>query len=357
MHVARFHAARDIRVEQVAEPSDDLAPGQVLVKNGLCGICGTDLHEYVSGPIFIPTEAHTYTGGRVPQILGHEYGGVVQAVGKQVTSVKPGDRVSIQPMVSPRDDYYGRRGQFQLSEQLGIVGLSHPWGGMAEYSVVEDYNAIPIPDELSLEQAALIEPTAVAVYAAQRGGIKPGDSVLVAGAGPIGQLQVLAARAAGATQIFLSDLNDNRLRMARAMLGDVITLNPRDVDVIEAIREQTEGHVGVDVALECVGVEATLGQCIAAVRRQGVVVQVGMQGAHPAIDGFTVTYKDIDIRGSWCYSTLMWPKVANLIASGILPAEKVITKRIKLQDVVAEGFEALLDKAGMHLKILIDVAA
>ncbi|WP_454253075.1 2,3-butanediol dehydrogenase [Pseudomonas sp. Marseille-Q7302] len=354
MKAARFHAARDIRVEDVPAPGEP-GPTQVLVKNQFCGICGTDLHEYLGGPIFIPTAPHSYTGGKVPQILGHEYSGVVEAVGSQVTAVKPGDRVSIQPMVSPRDDYYGRRGQYQLSEQLAIIGLSHPWGGMAEYSLVEDYNAIPMPDDLSTEHAALIEPTAVTVYATHRGGVKPGDSVLVAGAGPIGQLQVLAARAAGATRIFLVDLNDNRLEMAHRLMEGLITLNPGSTDVLREIRARTAGGVGVDVAFECVGAEAPLGLCLEAVRRQGVVVQVGMQGKPPALDGFTLTYKDVDLRGSWCYSTLMWPQVAALIASGQLPAEKVVTRHIALDDVVEQGFEALLDKAGTQLKILIEL--
>ena len=354
MKAARFHAARDIRVEDVPPPGE-AGPTQVLVRNQFCGICGTDLHEYLGGPIFIPTAPHSYTGGQVPQILGHEYSGVVEAVGSQVTAVKPGDRVSIQPMVSPRDDYYGRRGQYQLSEQLAIIGLSHPWGGMAEYSLVEDYNAIPMPDDLSTAHAALIEPTAVTVYATHRGGVKPGDSVLVAGAGPIGQLQVMAARAAGATRIFLVDLNDNRLEMARRLVDGLITLNPGSTDVLREVRAHTAGGVGVDVAFECVGAEAPLGLCLEAVRRQGVVVQVGMQGKPPALDGFALTYKDVDLRGSWCYSTLMWPQVAALIASGQLPAEKVVTRHIALDDVVEQGFEALLDKAGTQLKILIEL--
>lgn len=356
MKAARFHGKRDVRVENVPEPDKaKLGPREVLVKNRYCGICGTDLHEYAAGPIFIPTEPHPYTGARLPQVLGHEYGGTVVAVGTDVTDVAPGDKVSIQPLVSPRDDYYGRRGLYQLSDRLGIVGLMWPWGGMAEYSVVNDYNVFRMPDSVTDEQAALIEPTAVVVYAAERGGVKPGSSVLVTGAGPIGQLQVLAARAAGASTIFLSDTNDNRLAMARQILPDVITLNPKSENVVEAIRDRTEGHAGVDVALECVGAEAALATGIEAVRRQGTVVQVGLHVGKPAVDGFAVTFKDIDVRGSWCYSTLMWPRVASMIGTGILPAEKVVTRRIRLDDVVENGFEQLLSPTGQELKILIDL--
>ncbi|MQT14999.1 2,3-butanediol dehydrogenase [Segnochrobactrum spirostomi] len=357
MKAARFHGKRDVRVEDIAAPDPTrLGPRDVLVKNRFCGICGTDLHEYAAGPIFIPTTPHPYTGAHLPQILGHEYGGTVVAVGGEVRDVAPGDKVSIQPLVSPRDDHFGRRGLYQLSDKLGIIGLMWPWGGMAEYSIVNDYNVFRMPETVSDEQAALIEPTAVVVYAAERGGVRPGSSVLVTGAGPIGQLQILAARAAGASTIFLSDTNDNRLALARKVLPDVIPLNPKRDNVVEAIRDQTEGHAGADVALECVGAEAALATCIDAVRRQGVVVQVGLHVGKPALDAFAVTFKDIDVRGSWCYSTQMWPRVASMIGGGILPAEKVVTRRIKLADVVSEGFERLLSPAGEDLKILIDLA-
>ncbi|WP_026873108.1 2,3-butanediol dehydrogenase [Inquilinus limosus] len=355
MKAARFHDRHDVRIETVPEPPERPGPHQVLVRNRFCGICGTDLHEYAAGPIFIPREPHPYTGAKLPQILGHEYGGIVVAIGDEVTSVAVGDRVSIQPMVAPRDDYYGRRGLYQLSESLGIVGLTWAWGGMAEYSLVNDYNAVRLPDAVSDEQAALIEPAAVTVYAADRGGVRPGATVLVTGAGPIGQLQVLAARAAGASLIFLSDTNDNRLHKAREVLPDVVALNPKRDRVVEAIRDRTEGHVGVDVAFECVGAEAALADCIQAVRRQGAVVQVGLHVGKPAVDGFTITCKDIDLRGSWCYSTLMWPRVASMLAAGLLQAERIVTRRIRLNEVVDRGFEALLDPAGTELKILIDL--
>jgi len=126
MKAARLYDRRDVRVETVADPSDQLAAHDVLVHNRWCGICGTDLHEYAAGPIFIPREPHPYTGAKLPQIIGHEYGGTVLAVGSAVTGVAVGDRVSIQPLIAPRDDYYGRRGQYQLSERLGIVGLTSP---------------------------------------------------------------------------------------------------------------------------------------------------------------------------------------------------------------------------------------
>jgi (R,R)-butanediol dehydrogenase/meso-butanediol dehydrogenase/diacetyl reductase len=242
-----------------------------------------------------------------------------------------------------------------LSDSLAVTGLSWAWGGFGEYAVVNDYNAIPIPDGVTDVQAALIEPAAVAVYAVGRAGIRAGDSVLVTGAGPIGQLVAMAARTAGASKILLSDTNENRLALARDILEGVTTVNPRHDNVAQLVRDSTESGAGVDAAIECAGHGTALGDCIEAVRRQGVVVQLGLHVGAASVDAFTITRKDIDLRGSWCYSTLMWPRVASLLASGQLPAEKIVTKRIKLPDIVHEGFEALIAPDSRQLKILVDV--
>ena len=356
MKALRFHAAKDLRVEEIPAPGAP-GPGQVLIENRFCGICGTDLHEYAYGPIFIPKEPHPFTGVHGPQVLGHEFGGVVKAVGEGVTHVKLGDRVSVQPLIMPRSgDYFAARGLFHLSTQLALAGLSWGSGGMAQEALLNDYNVEPIPAELSDEEAAMIEPTAVAVYACDRAGIRAGESVLITGAGPIGILTAMAARAAGATQLFISDLNDTRLSLAREILGEVRTINPRQEKVGDVLRAATEGGVGCDVAIECVGNEHALKNCVDAVRKQGVVVQTGLHPGESPLGWFDVTFKDIDIRGAWAYPTHYWPRVARLIASGAIPAKKIVTKRIALADAVKEGFDQLLDPAGTQLKILIDLS-
>ncbi len=186
MKAVRFHGARDIRVEDVAEPTARLGAHDVLIKPITTGICGTDLHEYIAGPIVTPSTPHVYTGATNPQILGHEFSAVVADTGSAVTNVKAGDRVSIQPLISPRDDYFGRRGLYHLSPQMACVGLSWAWGGMGELAIVNDYNVVPVPKGVSDVQAAMIEPAAVAIYGTDRGGVQSGSTVLVSGAGPIG---------------------------------------------------------------------------------------------------------------------------------------------------------------------------
>ncbi|SEN17472.1 (R,R)-butanediol dehydrogenase / meso-butanediol dehydrogenase / diacetyl reductase [Paracoccus alcaliphilus] len=355
MKALRFHAAKDLRIEDI-EALPAPGPGQVAIRNRFVGICGTDLHEYSYGPIFIPKVPHPFTGAHGPQVLGHEFGGVVTAVGDGVAHVAPGDRVSVQPLIMPRSgDYFADRGLFHLSPDLALAGLSWLSGGMAEAALLNDYNVVRIPDALSDEEAALVEPTAVAVYACDRGGVAAGNSVLVTGAGPIGILTLLAARAFGATTLFVSDLNDTRLEIARQILPGVVILNPERDDIGARIRAATEGGVGCDVALECVGNEKALASCLDAVRKQGVIVQVGLHPGNSGLDWFNVTFKDVDLRGSWAYPTHLWPRVVDLIASGAIPASKVVTARIRLDEAVTKGFDALLDPAGTHLKILIDL--
>ncbi|MBP0582538.1 2,3-butanediol dehydrogenase [Labrys sp. LIt4] len=356
MKALRFHAAKDLRLEELPKPGQP-APGQVLIRNRFVGICGTDLHEYAYGPIFIPVEPHPFSGASGPQVLGHEFGGVVEAVGAGVEAVKPGDRISVQPLIMPRSgDYFADRGLFHLSPLLALAGLSWISGGMADYALLNDYNVQKIPDALSDEEAALVEPSAVAVYACDRGGVTAGSSVLVTGAGPIGLLTLLAARAAGAAQLFVSDINDKRLAFAKAALPDLVTINPKRDNPGDVVRELSEGKVGCDVAIECVGNEHALKACLDAVRKQGVVVQTGLHPHENPLDWFQVTFKDVDIRGSWAYPTHYWPRVIRLISSGLLPAKKVVTRKITLDAAVTDGFDALLDPAGEQLKILIDLA-
>jgi (R,R)-butanediol dehydrogenase/meso-butanediol dehydrogenase/diacetyl reductase len=235
----RFHAARDLRIEDVAEPSDP-RDGEVVVRVTTCGICGTDLHEYSAGPIVTPVEPHPLTGAQNPQILGHEFAGDVVAVGPGVTRVSEGDRVSIMPLAYCGTCAYCRRGLQHLCATMACVGLSHPWGGMGELATVADYQIVPLPDGVSYHQGALIEPTAVAAYGVERAGVAPGDRVLVTGAGPIGALAALCARAAGASAVYISEPNAARRQRAEA-LGVATVLDPTSLDVPSFLRDETSG--------------------------------------------------------------------------------------------------------------------
>jgi (R,R)-butanediol dehydrogenase/meso-butanediol dehydrogenase/diacetyl reductase len=352
MRAARFHTARDIRIEDVPEPDGRLGAREVLVRPRLCGICGTDLHEYLAGPIVTPAQPHALTGAVLPQILGHEFSADVVAVGSEVRQVRPADRISVMPLAYCGDCYFCRRGLNHLCSTMGCVGLSWDWGGFAKLAVIRDYQAWPLPDEVSYEQGALIEPAAVAAYGVSRGGVQAGDRVLVTGGGPIGALTVLAALAAGAGEVFLSEPNEQRARRAEA-LGAAAILNPLTVDIARELRERTDG-LGVDVAIECAGNEPALRACLGAVRTRGVVAQVGLHVAAASFEPMALAERELSIVGTWAYSVHDWPRITSQVASGAFPVERVVSDRIALEETVSDGFDVLTDPAGDQVKILVD---
>jgi (R,R)-butanediol dehydrogenase/meso-butanediol dehydrogenase/diacetyl reductase len=352
MRAAVYHAAKDIRIEDVTEPDGRLGPTQVLVRPRQVGICGTDLHEYVAGPIVTPVEPHPLNGAQLPQILGHEFSADVEAIGSDVTRVAVGDRVSIMPLAWCGTCHFCRRGLNHLCERMACVGLSWAWGGLASLAIVEEYQAWRLPDALTYDQGALVEPGAVAAYGVACGGVAAGDTVLVTGAGPIGALAVLAAQAAGAGRVFLSEPNPRRARRAENLDAAEI-FNPSADDVAELVRGETEG-LGVNVALECAGNEAALRSCLAATRSGGTVAQVGLHVKDASIDAMELARRELSLVGVWCYPVHEWPRVTSQIASGAFPVERIVSDRIQLSATVESGFDALLDPDGDQIKILVE---
>jgi (R,R)-butanediol dehydrogenase / meso-butanediol dehydrogenase / diacetyl reductase len=264
--------------------------------------------------------------------------------------------VAIQPLVTPGDDYYSVRGLGHLSEQRAFVGIRNwAWGGMAEYAVLNDYNVFKLPDSVSDEQGALVEPAAVTLYAIDNSGLQAGNTVLISGAGTIGALTVLTANAVGASQIFVAESNPARRKFIESwgLCGGVF--DPITEDVSARICERTT--VGVDVAIECAGNEDSLAACLRSVRRQGTVVQVGLATATCNVDLQLLVMKDVTLRGSFCYPIYSWPRVIALIAARKLPVEKTISSRVSLDAAVSDGFEVLNAPGTDRLKILVQPAA
>jgi (R,R)-butanediol dehydrogenase/meso-butanediol dehydrogenase/diacetyl reductase len=346
----RFHAARDLRIEDVAEPSDP-RDGEVVVRVTTCGICGTDLHEYSAGPIVTPVEPHPLTGAQNPQILGHEFAGDVVAVGPGVTRVSEGDRVSIMPLAYCGTCAYCRRGLQHLCATMACVGLSHPWGGMGELATVADYQIVPLPDGVSYHQGALIEPTAVAAYGVERAGVAPGDRVLVTGAGPIGALAALCARAAGASAVYISEPNAARRQRAEA-LGVATVLDPTSLDVPSFLRDETIG-LGVDVAIECSGHPNGFSAAINSLRRRGTLAQTGLFVGEAAVEPMHWALNDLTIVGTWCYWVYDFDRIAAQIAAGDLPVERIVTSEVDL-DEAPDAFARLASGAADEIKVLVD---
>jgi (R,R)-butanediol dehydrogenase/meso-butanediol dehydrogenase/diacetyl reductase len=346
----RFHAARDLRLEEVATPPRPTGD-QVLVAPVKAGICGTDVHEYAEGPLRTVVEPHPVTGGHVPQILGHEFAGTIVDVGPDVRSLTPGQRVSVMPLQGCGECAVCRTGREQLCDLRAAVGLRHPWGGMAELALVQERQASPMPDSLTWEQGAMIEPAAVSWAAAQTGKVAPGQSVLVTGFGPIGALAAFAAVAAGG-EVLVAE--PNSARAARAGELGFAVVDPRSGELAELTRDTFAG--GVDVAIECAGVEAAIQGALASLRPGGVVVQTGVPATPPTLDLRSLMLRGLSIVASVGYPLSCWPTVMDEVASGRYPVQRILSATVPFDDGLTDVFERLLDPAGGALKLVIDVS-
>ncbi|WP_053383243.1 2,3-butanediol dehydrogenase [Leucobacter celer] len=353
MKAAVFHGAKDIRIEEVAEPTD-VAAHEVRLKPIWCGICGTDLHEYAQGPIVIPSHPHPLTGAAAPQILGHEFSAEVLEVGSAVTKVRVGQKVSVMPLIFCGTCYQCRRGRGHLCATMACVGLSYRWGGIAEQCVVPATQVTPLAESMTDLQGALVEPTAVAAYGVDRAGVRPGDEVLITGAGPIGVLAALYAASLGAN-VTISEVNPKRLELARGLDVGVV-LDASQADVVGELRDRTEG-VGVDAVIECSGNERALQTALAAVRAAGHISQTGLHTGPAAIEPMILSERDITLAGTWCFPVTDWPRIIDLIGRGRLPVERAVSAQISIDDVVQQGFDALLDPAGDQVKVLVQATA
>ena len=272
-----------------------------------------------------------------------------------VTAVRVGDRAAVLPHVFCGTCHYCVRGRQALCRTLQITGMSWPWGGLASEAVVPAYQAVVLPDEVSYEQGALLEPLASAVRGVERSGLKAGDSVLISGAGPIGQLSLLAAVSAGAAAVFVVEPNDTRRGQAEK-LGVTAAFDPRSGEVAEEVRERT-GGLGVDVAIECSGNERAFALCVDSVRSGGTVGQTAIHVGPRTVNLDVLTLRDITIAGSWSFNYYDTPRLLAQMATGRLPAERVITRRVGLADVVSEAILPLGDPGGDQIKVLVDATA
>lgn len=348
MKAARWHAAKDIRVEEIDIPTT--GAHQVKIAVQYAGICGSDLHEYVHGPQLIPsTEPYPLNGHLGVTTLGHEFAGIVEEVGSKVTHVKKGDRVVVEPIFKNFDSPFIASGEYNLSEPLGFVGLTSN-GGFANYTVVEDYMVHHIPDTMSYEQGALVEPAAVAVYAVLQSGLRMGQSVLVSGAGPIGLLCVQAAIAAGAAQVIVTDISEKRLQKALE-IGATMIIDASEKDIPAQVRART--GLGVDIFLDAAGVQASFTNGITCLRNGGTAVLVALFGKPVEHNAYDQVVREITVKGIIAYRNI-FPQVIALIDSGRMPVEKLITSKITLDEIVSKGFEALVSNPS-EVKILIDI--
>jgi (R,R)-butanediol dehydrogenase/meso-butanediol dehydrogenase/diacetyl reductase len=349
MKAARFYGPGDIRIDDVQEPAT--RPGTVKVEVEWAGICGTDLHEYLEGPIFAPTAAapHPLTGESVPITLGHEFAGVVAELGEGVEGVRVGDRVAVEPYIICGNCDACTSGRYNVCQTLGFVGLSGYGGGFSQFVVAQERWIHPL-GELGTDVGALIEPLAVAYHAVRLSGVKPAHTALVFGAGPIGLVTTAALKAAGVEEIIV--VEPAAVRKAKAPIaGADHVLDPTTTDVVAEVRELTKGR-GADVSFECAGIDAVLKSAILSTRAGGTVVNVAIWGHEASVAMNDLVFHEVNILGSLAYAG-DHPATIEMVASGKVDPFQFITGRVELDEIVPKGFDELINNKEENVKILV----
>jgi L-iditol 2-dehydrogenase len=311
------------------QPADP-GPDEILVKLRSVGICGSDMHWYVDGGIYGFPASY-------PQVLGHEPAGEVVAVGSGVVQLKCGDRVSIEPTISCGHCEYCVRGQHNNCLKSQFMGSPQLPGLLREYATLPAHNASIVPDAFSYTQATLIEPVAVIMHMLELVEIRPGDTVAILGAGPIGLLAAAVARSAGAGQVLVTDKLPYRIQMAKD-LGATVAV-PID-QFRDAVLDTTRGR-GVDISIDAAGAPETINTALAVTRPGGTFVLIGIPIQVPVpVDLFSLQAKEIRFQPVKRSNHRSQPAIA-LLRAGAIP-EAIVTHRVGVEDAPA-AFQMLAD--------------
>ena len=337
MKAAVLYGANDIRIEDVPLPS--LRGHEVLIEVKVCGICGSDLHAFKGKhPDYV-----------LPIIPGHEFSGIVREVGKEVASISPGERVTVEPVKTCGKCYYCLRGNYNRCTNLKIMGAQVN-GAFAEYVIVDENRVFKLPEGISFEEGAMIEPLAVAVHAIKRCSSVGGKTVAILGAGTIGLLTLQVAKVFGATKVIVSDVIDNRLKLAEELGADVV-VNPFKEDLEKIVRDNT-GGLGVAVAFEAVGSEDTVRQALKLVRKGGEVIIIGVfEKSFISIPIMEIVNKELTVKGSLIYNW-DYELALELVNKGKVNVRRLISLSLPLSRI-KEGFIRALNEKDKLVKVQI----
>lgn len=344
MEACVIHGARDLRVEKVNDP--DIADSYVKVRIRAGGICGSDLHYFSEGRIgdFVIRE---------PLIPGHEVAGEVIAIGARVSSLTPGDKVAIHPGRSCGKCPRCREGRPNLCQSVFYMGSAsrfpHMQGGFCEFVSVDESQCHRISADIPFSLIAFAEPLSVALHAVHRAGDIMGKKVLITGAGPIGQLLLLAAKRAGAGQITVTDLLDSSLAKARAIGADG-TVNVGSSP--DGLAEASKAIDGFDVAFEVSGAAPALNSAIDAVHTGATIVQVGsLPGGPQGVTANRIMAKELDLRGAFRFGNVFGDAVSCL-EKGLIDVSPLLTAVVPMAKA-GEAFLMAKDREH-HLKVVIE---
>ncbi|KDR24482.1 Sorbitol dehydrogenase [Zootermopsis nevadensis] len=309
------------------------------------GICGSDVHYVVQGRIgdFIVKD---------PMIMGHEASGIVAKVGKNVKHLKEGDRVAIEPGVPCRICRFCKEGKYNLCPDIVFCATPPVHGNLSRYYVHAADFCYKLPDHVSLEEGALLEPLSVGVHACRRGGVGLGSTVLITGAGPIGMVTLITAKAMGAAKVLITDIVDHRLGVAKELGADYTYLSTVGEDEQEAVRTvHSLLAEPPDISIDCSGAEANIRLAILATKSGGVAVIVGMGAPEVKIPLVNALAREVDIRGIFRYAN-EYPIALSMVASGAAKVKQLITHNFSLEDTI-EAFEVAKTGVGNPIKVMI----
>ena len=352
MKAAVWYARDDLRIETVPDPSPP-GPGELVLRVEACGICGTDLEEYRHGPIFVPVaRPNPLTGCSAPIILGHEFVGEVVEAGPEVGPFRSGDRVCPDVLIYCGKCYWCQRHQVTLCENLAALGLTCD-GGLANYCKVPAAMCIPVDKSAPAEQVAMAEPLSVAVRALRKGRLALGERVAIFGAGTIGLFAIQVALSGGASTVYVVEPHAWRRELALQM-GATAAVDPTTRDPVRALRELT-GGIGPDVVVEASGAAAVIPVAIAAGRKGGRIVLVGIPVKPSTLDFFTVVSTEKEIIGSLSHVyDEDFLHAVSLLESGRVRVAPLISDVIPLDDLLERGIHRLETQAATTLKVIVD---
>jgi threonine dehydrogenase-like Zn-dependent dehydrogenase len=352
MIAAVYHAPGDVRVEAMPEPADPTG-SDVVLEVTRAAICGTDASEFAHAPKFFPIGArHPFSGHQGPTIMGHEFTGRVAARGPGAGDLNIGDRVVSGAGVSCGSCEWCLRGRTNLCARYYTLGL-HSHGGLAAYVSTPASLCRPVPETCSDDAAAMSQPLAVALHALRRSGARSGQSVAVIGAGGIGSFLVGAAAASGVADLIAVDIDDGRLEAARA-LGASHAVHAGREHTVDAIRAAT--GEGADVVIEASGTPQAPGIAIAAAKRGGTVLIVGLQSDPVALDLFSAAIREVDVRTSLAHVCDEDLAAAVQMLDGTEFARIAFGGLIGLTEIVPRGLVPLVEGSASG-KLVVDVRA
>lgn len=340
---AVMHGIDDVRIDEVDFPQ--IKAGEVLIKMKSVGVCGSDVHYYKHGKI------GSYVVNK-PMILGHECAGEIVEVANDVKNFKPGDRVAVEPGYTCRRCVYCKTGRYNLCPEVTFMATPPIDGAYVEYVAWPSDFVFHLPDNMTYDHGALMEPLAVGMHAVRRSRLKPGEPVLILGAGTIGLVTILSAKAAGAGEIIVADLEDVRLNMAQK-LGATKIINASKKNTVEVIKDFTHGF-GMEVVFETAGSVPTTQQTIELAARGGRIVWVGLAGEDrfpmPVLQAID---KEVDIMGIFRYANV-YPYAIQLVSTGRMNLDPLVTHRYNLENV-KEALEVAYERRDGAVKVMIDI--